>query len=145
VSAIVKIELSCRRCPAEGRRPVTVNATAKLRRPCESCPWRVDAPRGYWDPQHFIDIWQSCQDDGTSIMLCHKSNALSKEERSSVPCQGWIRAMGFSAIGVRILAMQDRITTEEVDDRDGPELFPSFAAMMRANKIRLPKRTRVRR
>jgi hypothetical protein len=28
--------------------------TTKVRRPCANCPWRVDAPRGYWDPQHFV-------------------------------------------------------------------------------------------
>lgn len=120
---------------------MTVAETTKLRRPCDNCPWRVDAPRDYWDPQHFIDIWRSCQDDGTHIMLCHKSTALPAAERKELPCQGWIRVMGFSAIGVRILAMQNKITPEEVEDRDGPKLFPSFSTMMRANKITLPKRS----
>lgn len=114
----------------------------KLRRPCESCPWRVDASRGYWDPQHFVEIWQNCQDDGMNVMLCHKSNALPKEDRGDIPCQGWIRVMGFSAIGVRILAMRGKITTEEVEDQDGPDLFKSFAAMLKANKIKLPKRSK---
>jgi hypothetical protein len=116
--------------------------TSKLRRPCDNCPWRVDAPRGYWDPQHFVDIWRNCQDDGTNVMLCHKSNALSEDRRSEIPCQGWIRVMGFDAIGVRILVMRGQATLEEVDDKDGPALFPTFAAMMRANKIRLPRRSR---
>lgn len=118
-------------------------AITKLRRPCENCPWRVDAPRGHWDPQHFVDIWRSCQDDGANIMLCHKSHALPKEDRKDIPCQGWIRVMGFDAIGVRILAMRGQITFEEVEDRDGPKLFSSFTAMMRANKIKLPKRSRM--
>lgn len=118
--------------------------TGRLRRACDNCPWRVDAPRGHWDPQHFVDVWRSCQDDGTHIMLCHKSGALPVEDRSSVPCQGWIRVMGFSAIGVRILVMQGKVTLEEVEDRDGPDLFPTFTAMMRANKIKLPKRSRLR-
>lgn len=122
---------------------MTAEAT-KLRRPCSNCPWRVDAPRGHWDPQHFVDIWRSCQDDGVNVMLCHKSVALPEAERGSVPCQGWVRVMGFAAIGVRLLAMQDKITTAEVEDRDGPELFKTFAAMMRANKIRLPRRSRMR-
>jgi hypothetical protein len=122
---------------------VTTSAkTVKLRRACENCPWRVDAPRGYWDGQHFVDIWRNCQDDGLNIMLCHKSNALPEKERGDVPCQGWIRVMGFDAIGVRILVMQGKATHEEVEDRDGPELFPTFTAMMRANKIRLPKRSK---
>ena len=114
-------------------------ATTKLRRACSNCPWRVDAPRGYWDSQHFVDIFKNCQNDGFHTMLCHKSTALSKEERGNVPCQGWIRVMGLEAIGVRILVMQGKATLEEVEDRDGPELFPTFTAMMRANKIRLPR------
>jgi hypothetical protein len=115
---------------------------SKLRRPCANCPWRVDAPRGYWDPQHFIDIWRTCQDDGTNIMLCHKSGTLSAEDRKDIPCQGWIRVMGFDAIGVRLLVMRGAVTFEEVEDKKGPKLFNSFTAMMRANKIRLPKRSR---
>jgi hypothetical protein len=123
---------------------VTEIAT-KLRRPCENCPWRVDAPRGYWDPQHFVDIWRNCQDDGLHTMLCHKSNALPEKDRGDIPCQGWIRVMGFDAIGVRILVMRGQATFEEVEDKKGPKLFPTFAAMLRANKIRLPKRSRFRR
>jgi hypothetical protein len=118
--------------------------TAKLRHPCDNCPWRVDAPRGYWDPQHFVDIWRNCQGDGLNIMLCHKSGALPQEERARVPCQGWIRVMGFDAIGVRLLVMHGEATHEEVGDSAGPELFPTFAAMLRANKIRLPRRSRRR-
>lgn len=115
----------------------------KIRRPCENCPWRVDAKRDYWDPSHFEEIWRNCQDDGMNVMLCHKSRMAGIEEpRREIPCQGWIRVMGFSAIGVRLLAMQNKITIEEVEDKDGPTLFQSFAAMLRANKIKLPKRSR---
>ena len=101
--------------------------TVKLRRPCENRPWRVDAPRGYWDPQHFVDM----------------SNALPKEMRPEVPCQGWIRVMSFDAIGVRLLVMRGQATFDEVEDKDGPELFPTFTAMMRANKIPLPRRSKM--
>jgi hypothetical protein len=116
--------------------------TTKVRRPCANCPWRVDAPRGYWDPQHFVDIWKHCQDDGLNIMLCHKANAMPEEQRDSVPCQGWIRVLGFEAIGVRLLVLREEVTDEEIRDPGGPDLFPSFAAMMRANKISLPRRSR---
>ena len=76
-------------------------------------------------------------------MLCHKSSTLPESERKNVPCQGWIRVMGFEAIGVRMLALQERITPEEIEDRNGPDLFPTFTAMMRANKIRLPRRSKL--
>jgi hypothetical protein len=109
----------------------------KIRRPCENCPWRVDAPRGYWDPSHFEEIWKNCQDDGMNQMACHKSTA----ERP-LPCQGWVRVMGFRAIGVRLLVMRDHVSEAEVADRDGPALFPSFAAMLRANRVRPPRRNR---
>jgi hypothetical protein len=122
---------------------VTISTpSAKIRRPCENCPWRVDAPRGYWDPQHFDEIWRNCQDDGLNVMLCHKSNALPEKDRGDIPCQGWIRVMGFNAIGVRLLVMRGQATFEEVEDRDGPKLFSTFTAMMRANKIKLPPRSR---
>jgi hypothetical protein len=117
--------------------------TTKLRRPCSNCPWRVDAPRSYWDPQHFVDIWKNCQDDGLNVMLCHKSNALPKEDRGDIPCQGWIRVMGFDAIGVRLLVMRGGATFEEVEDKAGPDLFPTFAKMMRANKIPMSRRSRM--
>jgi hypothetical protein len=117
----------------------------RIRRACSNCPWRVDAPRGYWDPQHFVDVWRNCQDDGLHVMLCHKAGALPAAEQGKVPCQGWIRVMGPDAIGVRLLLMKGQVTVEEVEDRRGPKLFPTFTAMMRANKIPLPKRSRMRR
>jgi hypothetical protein len=117
--------------------------TAKLRQPCSSCPWRVDAAREHWDPQHFVDIWRNCKDDGTHVMLCHKSTARPPSERGNIPCQGWIRVMGFDAIGVRLLVMRGQATFEEVEDKAGPKLFPTFTAMMRANKIPLPRRSRM--
>jgi len=115
----------------------------KIRRPCSNCPWRVDAPRGYWDPQHFVDIWKHCQDDGLNFMLCHKALTLPEQDRQLVPCQGWIRVMGFEAIGVRLLALREQVTLEEINDQGGPVLFPTFAAMLRANKIPLPRRSRM--
>ena len=142
--------------------------TTKLRRPCANCPWRIDAPRNYWDPQHFVDIWRNCQDDGLNTMLCHKSfqstqsqktiakrkpssgqpleatsNVLPKEDRGDIPCQGWIRVMGFDAIGVRLLVLRGQVTFEEVKDKAGPKLFSTFTAMMRANKIPLPRRSKM--
>ncbi len=70
-------------------------------------------------------------------MGCHKST-----HAKPLPCQGWVRVMGFGAIGVRLLAMQGKITIAEVEDKNGPTLFKSFLAMLRANGIKPPKRNR---
>jgi hypothetical protein len=51
--------------------------------------------------------------------------------------------MGIDAIGVRLLVMRGQAAFEEVEDTAGPKLFSSFTAMMRANKIRLPKRSKM--
>lgn len=110
------------------------------RRPCSDCPWRVDAPREHWDPQHFVDIWSSCQDDGTAVMLCHKATALPEPERSGLVCQGWVRVMGGEAIGVRLALLRGTVTVDELNDTAGPKLFPSFAAMLKANGIKIPER-----
>lgn len=109
----------------------------KIRRPCSNCPWRVDAPRDHWDPQHFLDIYNNCQDDGVHVMGCHKST-----KEAFLPCQGWARVIGFQAIGVRIAVMNGTLRLEEVKDRDGPKLFETFRAMLKANKIQLPRRNR---
>lgn len=109
----------------------------KIRRPCANCPWRVDAPREHWDPQHFIDIARNCRDDGLNVMGCHKSTKTKFR-----PCQGWARVMGFEAIGVRIACMNGTLKLEEIEDHDGPELFTSFDAMLKANKIKIPPRNR---
>lgn len=112
---------------------------AVIRRPCRNCPWRVDAPRRHWDPSHFTEIWHNCQDDGAHEMACHKST-----RAMPLPCQGWVRVMGFGAIGVRLAVMTGKVSLAEVDDQRGPALFPSFAAMLEANGIRLPRRNRFR-
>lgn len=119
-------------------------APTKIRQPCGNCPWRKDAPREFWDPQHLTDIYTRCQDDGLHIMLCHKSPefvAKPGNEGKKLVCQGWIRVIGFEAIGVRIAAMRGYVTGEEVEDQR-PGLFGSFEEMLAANRIVPPKRNK---
>ncbi len=69
-------------------------------------------------------------------MLCHANPRL-------VPCVGWARALQFDAIGVRIAALQGRLTLDEIEATDGPELYDSFDEMLLANDIELPPRNHV--
>jgi uncharacterized protein DUF6283 len=112
-------------------------------KPCDNCPWRRDAPVGYWDPQHFQEIWRNCQDDGANLMLCHKAMKLPAPERPRLICQGWVRVIGLNAIGVRLAVMTGRVSDEELHDTEGPALYESFKEMMEANDIGCPKRNKV--
>lgn len=110
---------------------------SKLRKPCENCPWRRDAPPKYWHPDHFRSIWQNCQDDGLRVMQCHRSATTT----AMLVCQGWARVLGTDAIGVRIALLQGDLTIEETNDVDGFDLF-TFEEMMVANDIELPPRNK---
>lgn len=116
----------------------------KLRKPCDNCPWRIDAPRGHWADDHFESIAVNCRDDGQHVMLCHKAvNMPGGAANPEAPiCQGWVRVIGFDAVGVRIAALRGRVTSNEVNDVSPPRLFKSFEAMLRANGIKVPKRNR---
>lgn len=115
---------------------------AKLRRPCDNCPWRVDAPRQHWDPTHFMSIYRTCQDDGISEMLCHKTSNQTKaqQKRNPLICQGWIRVIKTNAIGVRTALAKKLVTFEEMDDTEGPRLFKTFDDMLIANRVPIPPR-----
>lgn len=108
-----------------------------MAQPCANCPWRKDAPRQHWDPQHFRDIWANCQDDGVSQMQCHKSTP-----GAMLPCNGAVRRLGYESIGVRLGVMRGRIDPADVGQADGT-LFEDFAAMLQANGITPPPRNRV--
>jgi hypothetical protein len=113
--------------------------TERCRRPCGNCPWRKDAPTEYWDAGHFREIWVNCQDDGLHVMACHYASQVAAPADKPI-CQGWVRVMGFAAIGVRIAFVKGRVTEREIEDREGPELYESFEAMLRANKVTPPAR-----
>lgn len=78
------------------------------------------------------------------MMLCHKANNLplgSKDPNAPI-CQGWVRVMGFDAVGVRIAVTFGKVSLAEVEDREGPELFKTFEAMLKANKIKVTRRNK---
>jgi hypothetical protein len=111
-----------------------------MKKPCDNCPWRRDAPREYWDPEHFVEIWRNCQDDGTHVMLCHKASRLREEQARTLVCRGWVQVLGFDAIGVRLAVMSGRISADDVPAEGDAELYASFEEMMDANGVEQPSR-----
>lgn len=113
-----------------------------MRKPCNNCPWRKDAPRRHWHPDHFTSIWVNCQDDGVNIMNCHKAAESAPAIARKLVCQGWVRVMKLDAIGVRFALMRDLVTIEEMNDADVPDLFQTFREMLVANGVKPPRRNR---
>jgi hypothetical protein len=115
----------------------------RIRKPCRSCPWRVDAETQYWDPAHFTQIYRTCQNDGAHVMMCHGSvkrpDGCGPDGRKLV-CQGWVRVMGLDAIGVRIAALRGYISKEEIEDKKprGIRLYKTFDDVLIANGIEIP-------
>ncbi|MDE2101718.1 MAG: hypothetical protein KGL39_31015 [Patescibacteria group bacterium] len=111
--------------------------------PCNDCPWRRDAPPGHWHPDHFDSIWAGCQDDGLSVMLCHKAAKLPEAERDNLPCRGWLLVMGCDAIGVRLLLLKGKIAPADLKPARGcPPLYATFEEMLRANGVEPGRRNR---
>ena len=96
-------------------------------RPCGNCPWRVDAPRKYWDPSHFAAIAQHCRGDGMGLMDCHKSTPDTR-----TICAGWAAVEGHAALGLRIAPILGQYDPSGLDT-SGLALYPSFDAMLAAN------------
>ena len=105
-------------------------------RPCGNCPWRKDAPREYWDPEHFQEIAVNCRDDGHHSMACHKTT----KERLLV-CAGWLGVVGYDSIGARLMAMQGGPKLDDVD-LSGLEMFAGYEEMLEANGVEMPPRNR---
>lgn len=105
-------------------------------RPCGNCPWRKDAPREYWDPEHFREIAVNCRDDGHHSMACHKT---TKDRR--LVCAGWLGVIGYDSIGARLIAMQGGPKPDDVD-LSGLEMFSGYEEMLEANGVEMPPRNR---
>ena len=72
--------------------------------------------------------------------LCHKATSLPADERSAHPCQGWLRVLGFEAIGVRLAVMRGHASPDEVQTPAKHDLYSSFSEMMAANGVAEPER-----
>ncbi len=75
-------------------------------------------------------------------MLCHHAAQPPETEQGTHPCHGRIKAVGYDAIGVRLLVMRGTVNHEDVTGHTGPELYDSFDDMLDANGIEPPRRNR---
>lgn len=101
--------------------------------PCKSCPYRRDAPLGFWHPEEFDKLVDSERSQMGSVFACHgtKSNM-------SV-CAGWLlkqRDNGIPSIVLRLQLMRNQEAVDclnQVSD-GGHELYDSVDEMIDANE-----------
>jgi len=117
--------------PMADKRPTIAKAG-----PCNDCPWRKDAPKEHWHPDHFHEIAESCRNDGINTMLCHKSKA--EGCTTDFVCAGWVAAQGTESIGVRLLILQGKVDPSK--DYSGGHKLYTFDQMLKANKIKVVRR-----
>ena len=106
-----------------------------VRKPCPSCPWRVDQDADDI-PNFSLDLAERLertthQEFGAPIFACHQSR-----EGEEFPCAGWLAVYGADNIAVRMMLIDGRISREALcPGDDWPEMHVSFAEMIEKLRV----------
>ena len=110
------------------------------RAPCSSCPYRQDVPAGTWHRDEFVQLLKNDADPHRGAVFgCHKGKRAEPEKMQV--CGGWLldqKKRGIPSIGLRIdmIAKPEAVKAlDEITDGGAP-VYPSIAAMCRANGVR---------
>ena len=111
-------------------------------KPCEACPYRKDAPKGFWAPQEFLSLVRNDHPMGATFG-CHLNSARKEQDA----CVGWLAdqkrrgvpnarlawtIQGVPGIGVREGCVADAARFEAIDETD-PNLYGSIDEMVLDN------------
>lgn len=101
------------------------------KRPCDQCPWRRDVPAGQFPAERYVKLRETTGERGAEAAFdaplfgCHKST-----DEHELPCAGWLAAVGYDSIRVRMLLAAGEIPMEAMDPGDDwPPLFDSYREM----------------
>jgi hypothetical protein len=112
------------------------------REPCKTCPYRKDVPPKTWHRSEFENLLaQDRNEFGGAVFQCHQDRPKPAEERGF--CIGWLldqRARGLRSIQLRLhLIKGGEAAGKQIQEAHAPagvKLYPSIAAMCRANGVR---------
>lgn len=99
---------------------------SRVKRPCDECPWRVDAEPGRftqerWEALMDSDATEAPQAMGAPLFACHKTPA--GEERA---CAGWLAQVGHRHLAVRLAVISGDVPGEALAPKpDWPPLHES--------------------
>lgn len=102
-----------------------------IRRPCRSCPWRVDQ-HAHAIPNFSLELAErleaTCPSGGYGVDMmapqfaCHQSN-----EGEEIVCAGWLAVAGGRHPAVRLAVATGRLSPDALSPGDDwPELHESF-------------------
>lgn len=101
------------------------------KKPCEKCPWVQTTPPGEFSAARYAALRTTTgypgaeAPPGSPLFACH----ISKEGKD-VPCAGWLAAVGYYSIQVRVLIAHGRLPRNVLQPgRTWPPLFTSYDAM----------------
>jgi len=92
----------------------------KTQLPCPTCPWRIDQdatviPNYRQDKACNLMNTVGEGDDFRKIMACHGTT-----DHVLVPCMGYVAAVGWTNINVRIMVAQEQLASPDQDLRRLP-------------------------
>lgn len=97
-------------------------------RPCAECPWVRATPPGQFPAERYDELRETTGRPGAEapigapMFACHKS-----AEGREMPCAGWLAAVGYESLTVRVLAGRGEIPAEALRPADDwPELYKSY-------------------
>lgn len=101
-------------------------------RPCESCPYRCDAPSGLWDASEYEKLVAYDSDTAyqpPNLFLCHQNSA--QDDRARL-CAGWVGCHGEELLALRLAGARREMADTELraafEYRSPVPLFESGAA-----------------
>lgn len=101
---------------------------AYRRKPCDTCPWRVDAV-GEFPAEAFRHTANTAYDMNMHIFSCHSSGVVKP-----AICAGFILNGSTHSLGMRLKLSAREVDLNQVTD-GGSELFQSYREMAEANGV----------
>lgn len=101
-------------------------------RPCESCPYRRDAPSGVWAAAEYVKLLAYDLDTAFQpklLFLCHQN--IAEGDRARL-CAGWVGCHGGELLALRLAGVSGEMSDADLrasfDYRSPVSLFDSGAA-----------------
>lgn len=107
-------------------------ALARVRRPCDECPWRADARPGRFERARWDALRASAHDEragsaplGAPLFACHKT-----AEGGERACAGWLAVEGSGHVTVRLAVVTGALPADAL--APGPDWPPLFDTLEQA-------------